>query len=150
MTQGGTTRVRLVVTGLAPNVWVQLEPETSEEMSVLEACVARAEWTNGRGEAAIATLRALAERLGYPVGAPERRVPPRLVVVRRDHPAVYARLTAMARRDATVIWDRRVRDRRTAVRPAVVDRRRQSRRGAPPDTWRVLGFVMVQREDALL
>jgi hypothetical protein len=136
--------VRLVITGSDPDVWAQLEPETPEEMRALEACVVRGEWTNGRGGAAIETLRALAARLGSPVGATERRVPLRLVVVQRDQPAVYTRLTVMARDDATVIWDRRVGDRRTAIHPAAADRRRQPRRGPLPTTWTVLGFLVAQ------
>jgi hypothetical protein len=81
-------------------------------MLALETCAARGDWTNGRGEAAIATLGALAARLGYPVGAPERRPPPRLVIVQRGERPLYERLTAMARGDATVLWDRRQRERR--------------------------------------
>jgi hypothetical protein len=139
--------VRLVVTGTPPDVWVQLEPESPGEMLALETCAAQGEWTNGRGEAAIATLGALAARLGHPVGAPERRVPPRLVVVQRGEHPLYARLTAMARGDATVLWDRRQRERRTADWPAAVDRRRQSRRQPPPATWPVLRFLVVRLDD---
>jgi len=135
--------VRLVVIEAPPDVWVQLEPETPEEMLALETCAARGEWTNGRGEAAIATLDALAERLGYRVGAQERRVPPRLVVVQRGEQPLYARLTTMARGDAMVLWDRRQRERRTTDSPASVDRRRQSRRQPPPATWPVLRFLVV-------
>jgi hypothetical protein len=139
--------VRLVITGVGPGVWVQLEPETPGEMLALEACAARGEWTNGRGEEAIATLGALAERLGYRVGPPERRVPPRLVVVQRGEHPLYARLTAMARRDATVLWDRRQRERRTTDWPATVDRRRRDRRQPPPVTWPVLRFLVVRPPD---
>ena len=135
--------MHLVIIGLAPNVWVHLEPETPEEMSGLEACAARGEWTNGRGEEAITTLGALADRLGSPVGIPERRVAPWLIVVRRGEQPLYARLAGMAREDGTVIWDRRQSERRTTARSARIERRRQDRRRRPPETWGVLGFLMV-------
>ena len=87
--------MRLAVTRGSHNVWARLEPETTEEMLALEACAARGEWTNGRGASGIATLRALAARLGYPVEAPVRRgaagPPPRLVVVRQGNLQLYER-----------------------------------------------------------
>ncbi len=42
-------------------------------MQALDAAASRCEWRNGRGLDAIAALRVLAGRLGYPVGALERR-----------------------------------------------------------------------------
>jgi hypothetical protein len=135
--------VRLVIIGLAPNVWVHLEPETPEEMTSLESSAARGTWTNGRGEEAIVTLSSLAARLGTPVGVPERRVAPWLIVVRRGERPLYERLAGMARQDGTLIWDRRQSERRTTAQSAPVERRRQDRRGRPPDTWATLGFLMV-------
>jgi hypothetical protein len=135
--------MRLVIIGLVPNVWVHLEAETPEEMSALEACAARGEWTNGRGEEAVTPLSALAARLGYPLGVPERRVAPWLIVVRRGERPLYERLAGMAREDGTVIWDRRQQERRTTARAASVERRRTDRRRRPPETWGPLGFLMV-------
>ena len=144
--------VRLVVTRGSRNVWARLEPETTEEILALEACAARGEWTNGRGTSGIATLRALAARLGYPVEAPVRRgaasPPPRLVVVRQGNLQLHERLTAIARRGITVIWDRRQAERRATERPAAVDRRRKTRRRPTPETWSALGFLVVQAGDA--
>jgi hypothetical protein len=88
--------MRLVIVGLTPDVWAHLEPETPEEMSSLEGCAAQGEWTNGRGEEAITTLGDLADRLGYPVGAPEHRVAPWLIVVRRGERRLYERLVGLA------------------------------------------------------
>ena len=144
--------MRLVVTRGSRTVWARLEPETTDEMLVLEACAARGEWTNGRGASGIAALRALAARLGYPVEAPERRGAPgpaaRLVVVRQGDLQLYERLTAIARRGITVILDRRQGERRAANRPAPVDRRRETRRRSMPETWSALGFLVVQAGDA--
>ncbi len=144
--------MRLAVTRGSHNVWARLEPETTEEMLALEACAARGEWTNGRGASGIATLRALAARLGYPVEAPVRRgaagPPPRLVVVRQGNLQLYERLAAIARRGITVIWDRRQTERRATERPAAVDRRRKTRRRPTPETWSALGFLVVQTGDA--
>ena len=135
--------MRLVIIGLAPNVWAHLEPETPEEMSSLEACAARGEWAHGRREEAMTELGALADRLGHPVGVLERRIPPRLIVVRRGEQPQYARLTTMAGQDGTVIWDRRQWERRTTARSALIEQRRRNRRCRAPDTWGSLGFLMV-------
>jgi hypothetical protein len=142
--------MRLVVSGGPWSVWSRLEPETAEERLVLEACIARGERTSGSGVAAIAPLRALAARLGYPVEALDPRVTlspsPRLVVVQRAEPTLYARLTAVARAGITVIWDRRHGERRTTTSPPAVERRRRGRRDRrrpPPETWSGLGFLVV-------
>jgi hypothetical protein len=47
----------------------------------------------------------------------------------------------------TVIWDRRLRERRKTDRLAAVDRRRRHRRRLP-NPWSVLGFRIVLRQDA--
>jgi len=146
--------VRLIITGTAGDVWGRLEPETSEEIVALEQSAARGDWTIGRGTVAITELRALAARLGYPVRVTEEREtpvapPPRLVVVQRGESALAERLRALARPGVPVIWDRRECDRRTAARPAPVDRRRRDRRRPPPATWGVLGFLMVHEPPAL-
>jgi hypothetical protein len=39
--------VRLVMAEVPGSVWVWLEADTPEEMSGLESCAARGEWTNG-------------------------------------------------------------------------------------------------------
>ena len=143
--------MRLVMAGGTRNVWAWLEAETPEETGALQACVARGEWTNGRGAEAIARLRALAERLGYPVKDPNRQArpaPPCLVLVRRGERDLHERLTAIARDSVTVIWDRRQSQRRRTDRPTAAECRRQDRRQQPPPTWATLGFLVVQFEDA--
>jgi hypothetical protein len=143
--------VRLVMAEGTRNVWAWLEGETPEETVALQACVASGEWTNGRGAEAIAKLRALAERLGYPVTNPNRQArpaPPCLVVVRRGEPDLYEGLAAIARDSVTVVWDRRQSQRRTTDRPTAAERRRQDRRQPPPPAWATLGFLVVQFEDA--
>lgn len=40
-----------------------------------------------------------------------------------------------------VIWDRRARDRRSAPRPVPIERRRGERRGTPPTSWSIFGFL---------
>lgn len=140
--------MRLVITEGIREVWARLEPETAEEMLALETCDVQGEWTSGRGEDAIATLRALADRLGHPVEISERRAtsatPPRLVVVKRGEPDLSERLTVMAGEGATVMWDRRQGERRTTNRPAAVDRRRWHRRQPMPETWATLGFLVTR------
>jgi hypothetical protein len=69
-----------------------------------------------------------------------------LVIVDRSQDALYARLTSRPWREAvTAIWDRRLYERRRAAHHG--DRRRADRRRAPPNTWAVLGFLMVPCED---
>jgi hypothetical protein len=136
----------LVIAGGTRSVRAWLASETPEEQSALEACAARGEWTNGRGAEAVASLRALAARLGYPVVLPEGAAAPspapRLVVVRRGESDLYERLTAIARDEVSVVWDRRLAERRTASRPPSVDRRRGDRRRPTPATWARLGFLL--------
>jgi hypothetical protein len=68
-----------------------------------------------------------------------------LVIVQRGQDALYARLTSRPWREAvTVIWDRRLYERRRAVHQG--GRRHGDRRRAPPDTWAVLGFLVAQPE----
>jgi hypothetical protein len=144
--------VRLVIAKWLRGLWVRLEPETPEQTEALEACAARGEWTNGRGVEAIVTLRALADRLGYPVGAPVRQripspPPPRMVVVQRGDPALYEQLRTFTWEGAPVIWDRRQGERRTVSLPTEVDRRRRDRRRPPPETWATLRFILVRAPD---
>jgi hypothetical protein len=50
---------------------------------------------------------------------------------------------------ADVVWDRRVRERRSRKAPAAeVDRRWSERRTAPPESWSALGFVVMQAPGA--
>jgi len=44
-----------------------------------------------------------------------------------------------------VVWDRRTTQRRITERPHVPERRQGERRRTPPNTWKVLGFVLVRR-----
>jgi hypothetical protein len=143
--------LRLVMAGGTRNVWAWLEPETHEEALALQTCVARGEWTNGHGAEAIARLRALAARLGCPVRDANRQTtppPPCLVIVRRGERDLFERLTAIARESVTVVWDRRLGERRTTDRPAAVDRRRQDRRQLTPQLWITHGFLVVQFGEA--
>lgn len=142
--------MRLVMAGGTRDVSAWLEAETPEETAVLRTCAARGEWTNGRGPEAIARLRALSDRLGYPVAEPNRPAPPAppcLVVVRRGERDLYERLVTIARASVTVVWDRRLADRRKTASTAAPDRRRQDRRQSPSSTWGQ-GFLVVQFETA--
>jgi hypothetical protein len=143
--------MRLVISEGTQHLRVWLEAETPEETVALQTCAVRGEWTNGRGAEAIARLRALAERLGYPVldpNRPVRQAPPCLVVVRRGERDLYERLAAIARDNVTVVWDRRQSERRKVDGPAGTERRRQDRRQPPSPTWGTLGFLVVQFTDA--
>ncbi len=120
--------MRLIISNPAGDVWGRLEPETAEEIVVLDESAARGEWTIARGTKAITELRALATRLGYPVRVtetlgPPRPPPPRLVVVQRGETALAEQLRGIVVPSVPVIWDRRERDRRTAYRPDSIDRR---------------------------
>jgi hypothetical protein len=128
--------MRLVTVEGTANTWAWLEAETHAEAQALSACAARGEWTNGRGSDAMARLCTLADRLGYPVRDPHYPIPTgsNVVVVRRGARDLFTRLTAIAR-PGTVVWDRRVTERRTADRPGAVNRRRHDRRQATPRTW---------------
>ena len=69
-----------------------------------------------------------------------------LVVVQRGEQALYARLAATPwKARVSVIWDRRQGERRTTYGPSRVDRRRQDRRGLPPDTWSAMSYLMVDQ-----
>jgi hypothetical protein len=139
-------RMRLVLAGSTPRIRVWLEAETPEERTALQTCAARGEWTNGRGVEAIARLRELAERLGYPVKDPNRPLrpaPPCLVIVRVGEQDLYEQLTSIARDNVTIVWDRRRGNRRTMDRPAGTERRQLERRQPPPPAW-ATGFLVVQ------
>jgi hypothetical protein len=45
-----------------------------------------------------------------------------------------------------VIWDRRVRDRRAAIRPITIERRRDQRRTEPDAMWYTHGFIVVETD----
>lgn len=123
--------MRLVVTEADSGLWVQLIGETSAEMLALDACAARGEWTNGRGIEAIADAPRPGGAAGLPgrgTGSPMTLPPsPSLVVVKRDEPDTYQRLTTFAREGVTVIWDRRQGERRITDRPAAADRRHRGK-----------------------
>lgn len=139
--------MRLLVSRTGQGVWAWLDPQTVEEMAVLEQSAAHGEWTNGAGTEAIARLQALATQLGHPVGAPERqntsKSTSRLVVVREREHGLYQRLVAMRWAGVRVIMDRRQGERRTTDRPSAADRRRQPRRRSPPPSWGTLRFLVV-------
>jgi hypothetical protein len=137
--------VRLSIARTAGDVWVQLEPETTDEIEALERSVAHGDWTIGRGGEAIAELCALARRLGYPVQTTVDTpavAAPRLVVVQRGRDVLAQQLRAITPPGVPVISDRRTGDRRTADRPVPDDRRQVDRRQRPPDTWGTLHFLI--------
>ncbi len=49
---------------------------------------------------------------------------------------------------AKIVWDHRVRDRRTRGQGAELDRRRSERRGAEPSSWSALDFLVVDGPSA--
>ena len=137
--------MRLSIARTAGDVWVQLEPETSDEIQALERSVAQGDWTIGRGREAIAQLCALARRLGYLVQATADTpaVPaPRFVVVQRGRTALAERLRELSPSDVPVLFDRRTSDRRTDDRSVPADRRQRDRRRRPPETWTTLHFLI--------
>jgi hypothetical protein len=70
-----------------------------------------------------------------------------LVVVRSGREEVFQDLTETFRGfPATVIWDRRRRERRVAGQQVAVERRHRQRRADPRDTWRTLGFIIIESE----
>jgi hypothetical protein len=102
--------------------WVRLQPETSEQAVALESSAAQGILTNGRGPAAITELRALAERLGYPVRITEEHEapaisPPRLVVVQRRDTVLAEQLRTIASPSIPVVWDRWDREPTTMLVP---------------------------------
>jgi hypothetical protein len=74
-----------------------------------------------------------------------------LVVVRRQAHERYTQLREMFDpKEAEVLWDRRVRERRRRADvpwPAGWEHRQRDRRRSPSITWTVLDFVVVHRED---
>jgi hypothetical protein len=138
--------MRLVTVEGTANTWAWLEPETHDEAEALKACAARGEWTNGRGSDGIARLCALAERMGHSVRDPHYPIPSgsNLVVVRRGARDLFTRLTAITR-PGTVVWDRRLSDRRVTDRPGPINRRRQERRQATPRTWATQDYFVAPR-----
>jgi hypothetical protein len=70
-----------------------------------------------------------------------------LVIVQRSQDALYARLTSRPWQEAvTVIWDRRLYERRRAAHQG--GRRHGEWRRSPPSPWGALGFLVVPRADA--
>ncbi len=68
-----------------------------------------------------------------------------LVIVARGCPELYQRLKALEDRVCiTVLWDRRVQERRGDDRPVPVDRRATERRRRPPSPWRTLGVLLIR------
>jgi Cu/Ag efflux protein CusF len=69
--------------------------------------------------------------------------PPAVVVVQRGRTEVFRALAdGAADTSLQVIWDRRRGERRASRRGAALERRRAERRAAPPETWRLLGFIL--------
>jgi hypothetical protein len=141
--------VRLVITRGLQGIEVRLDPVTAAERRALETCEMQGEGTSGRGVDAIARLRALAKRLGFPITRPVELPPARawLAVVQRGERDLYARLAPMAGPDVMMIWDRRQRDRRTGDQPIPTDQRRGDRRHPPPPTWDTQRFLLVRLSD---
>jgi hypothetical protein len=70
--------------------------------------------------------------------------PGHVVIVRRKEDALYAELTSRPWREVvTVTWGRRQGDRRMSTELPPGDQRHGDRRRAPPDTWTLVGFVVV-------
>jgi hypothetical protein len=70
-----------------------------------------------------------------------------LVVVRSGREQIFQDLRETFRGfPATVIWDRRRRERRVAGQQVPIERRQGQRRAEPRDTWRTLGFIIVESD----
>jgi hypothetical protein len=73
-----------------------------------------------------------------------------LVVVRSGREDVFQDLTETFRGfPATVIWDRRRRERRVAGQRVPIERRQGQRRAEPRGTWRTLGFIIIESDTSL-
>ena len=64
------------------------------------------------------------------------------MVVQRGKRDLFERLTLIVREGVTVVWDRRLGERRRIDRPAAADRRQQERRQSLP-SWDATGFLML-------
>ena len=71
----------------------------------------------------------------------------RLLVIRRGEAAMFAWFRARHgdRPDTTVIWDRRIGERRTRVRDILAERRACERRSPRGAAWDAFGFVLAAR-----
>jgi hypothetical protein len=71
-----------------------------------------------------------------------------LVIVRSGREEIFRDLSDTFRGfPATVIWDRRRRERRVAGQSVPIERRQGQRRADPPrDTWRTLGFIIIESD----
>jgi Cu/Ag efflux protein CusF len=69
---------------------------------------------------------------------------PRLVIVQRGRTDVLRVMEENAAGPGIrVIWDRRRTERRMSRRSVALEHRRGERRGAPPETWATLGFLVI-------
>ena len=79
------------------------------------------------------------------LSAPRRFV----AIVGRDRPAVFKALQSRLAEPehGQVLWDRRTAKRRSGQASIATERRHADRRGSPPTTWAIWGFLMA-RQDA--
>jgi hypothetical protein len=143
----GGAAVRLIIGGTSDEVWAYLEPTTVDEIAALERCVARGDWTIGRGDDTIRRLRGMAERLGHLLIEVREPVPRRQVVVQRGQSGLVALLRALTPPSVPIIADRRARDRRSSGQSIPDDRRRKDRRRAPSAEWGALRFHVAPAGD---
>jgi hypothetical protein len=70
-----------------------------------------------------------------------------LCVIRRGEAETFAWFRARygERPDTTVIWDRRIGERRTRVRDIPIERREHERRNSRGAAWEAFGFVLATR-----
>ncbi|MGH7321970.1 MAG: hypothetical protein ACRELA_20430 [Candidatus Rokuibacteriota bacterium] len=70
---------------------------------------------------------------------------PYVFIVRQEQPEVFSTLLEHFAhdRDVRVVWDRREGERRAASSAYAQERRRCDRRGPPPHSWLVQGYVLV-------
>jgi hypothetical protein len=73
---------------------------------------------------------------------PDSPAPRYLLIVQRERPEVYARLQSLTDGYVTFVRDRRRGERRRPGAPVTAERRIRDRRGDPPSTWPVFGFVL--------
>jgi hypothetical protein len=74
--------------------------------------------------------------------------PIRLFVIKRGKAETFAWFKARYgdRPDATVMWDRRIGERRTRVRDIPIERREHERRSSRGAAWEAFGFVLAARQ----
>ena len=74
----------------------------------------------------------------------------RLIIVRRGETGIFQAIQDNLDRwpeGTRIIWDRRERERRTTIRPVILERRSHERRTPPDGMWYTHGFIVVEASE---